>query len=212
MSRTQTITADSQTAPLPVLTDGGTIVCIATGPSLTLEDVNYCRERAHVVALNDAWRLAPWADVLYSSDARWYPFHHWVPGYHGIKVSLDVKHDGVITMKCTGHNGIEWNRHGLRSQKNTGGAAINLAVHLGAKRIVLLGYDMGADEKKPKHHFFGQHPQGLRTSSPANFMYFRSLMQSMVDPLKSRHITVVNASRRTNLTCFPRQSLEQALP
>jgi len=29
-----------------------------------------------VLAINDAYRLAPWADWLYACDDRWWRFHH----------------------------------------------------------------------------------------------------------------------------------------
>ena len=41
-----------------------TIVCAASGPTLTAADLAYARRRAPVVAVNDAIRLAPWAPVL----------------------------------------------------------------------------------------------------------------------------------------------------
>ena len=41
----------------PVLCAGGTVVCLATGPSLTKEDAEYCRDKADcVIAVNDADR------------------------------------------------------------------------------------------------------------------------------------------------------------
>ena len=51
--------------PMPRLSDGGTIVCLATGPSLTQADVDAVRGQADaVIAISDAVDLAPWADVL----------------------------------------------------------------------------------------------------------------------------------------------------
>jgi hypothetical protein len=53
-----------------------TIVCIASGPSLTREDVDACRGAAGVVlAVNDTITYAPWADVLYACDRRWWQEH-----------------------------------------------------------------------------------------------------------------------------------------
>jgi hypothetical protein len=194
----------------PVLCPGGTVVCLATGPSLTADDVNACRGRATVIAINDAWRLAPWADVLYSSDRHWYPHHDWVPEFPGRKIAMEITpHDGVLVLQRTGETGLELAPTGLKSYKNSGGAAINLAVHLGASRILLLGYDMGATGVA---HFFGSHPRGLRTTGKATYVLFRQLMATMVEPLRARGITVVNCTRTSALDCFPRQSLDQTLP
>lgn len=59
---------------------GRTAVLIAGGPSLTTEDVEIVRqarmaERVRVVVVNDAYLLAPWADVHYAGDRRWHAWH-----------------------------------------------------------------------------------------------------------------------------------------
>src|SRR3990167_7469077 len=52
-----------------------TVVLIGGGPSLTQSDVDYCRDKAKTIAVNDAYRLAPWADVLYACDRPWWDYH-----------------------------------------------------------------------------------------------------------------------------------------
>jgi hypothetical protein len=142
---------------LPRLCSSGTVVCLASGPSLVAEDVDYVRGKATVLAINDAIRLAPWAEAI-----------------------------------CNGHN--------------SGSAALNVAVHLGAKRIVLLGYDMGADDKG-RRHFFDTGPTVI--TSP--FDKFRKLTATMVEPLKALGVEVINCSRKTRLECFPCQPLREVL-
>jgi hypothetical protein len=115
----------------------------------------------------------------------------------------------VITLRKTGEQGVEVNPTGLRSGRNSGAAAINLAVHFGAARILLLGYDMGAKDERHAH-FFGAHKFPLRGNSP--YKLFRDMMANMVAPLQQLGIEVVNCSRHTELKCFPRQPLEEALP
>lgn len=202
------MTATETPTTIPRLCTTGTVVCLATGPSLTREDAEYCRGKATVVALNDAYTLAPWADVLYSSDARWYPFHNWVPSFAGLKIALDIVHDGVLTIKHSGSEGIDWEADRVRGARNTGGAAINLAVHLGAKRIILLGYDMDVRPGVPRH-FFGDHPPRLDNTFKPDV--FRELIATMVKPLHDRGIEVINCSRSSRLTCFPQMALRDAL-
>jgi len=79
-------------------------------------------------------------------------------------------------------------------------------VHLGAKRIVLLGYDM--QRSQGRSHFFDHSP--ARWSS--NYAEFRSQFETLVDPLFRIGVSVVNCSRETALTAFPRQALREALP
>ena len=193
-----------------LLPNGGTAVCLGTGPSLTLEDVEFCRGRALVVAVNDAHLYAPWADVLYASDADWWQVHKGVPSFAGLKYSCSkaaASVPGVQVLRQTGHDGLELDPTGIRTGRNSGAAALNLAVLLGATRVLLLGYDCGQTGKQ--EHFFGAHRQGLRNRSP--YGLFRQHFATMVGPLKSAGVTVLNCSRETQLTCFSRATLVEAL-
>ena len=198
--------------PVPPLCPGGTVVCLASGPSLVPDDVEYCRGKATVIAVNDSWRLAPWADALIGSDSAWWRYHKGVPDFPGLKFCLESSaavFPGMTVLRNTGETGIEADPTGLRTGRNSGAAAINLAVHFGAKRIILLGYDMDAPDQN-KTHWFGNHPQGLRGGSP--YPLFRAMIATMVDPLKHAGVQVINASRATALECFPRLPLTEALP
>lgn len=187
------------------------MVCIGGGPSLTSDDVAFCRGRAHVVAINDAYRLAPWADLVYACDPSWWKWHKGVPKYRGMKFGLEAP-DGpefpsdVRLLQNTGERGLEVSRWGVRTGCNSGYQAINVAVHLGASRIVLLGYDMQALRDGPSH-WFGEHPNKIR--SP--YLKFLSTFPSLLEPLKQRNVSVMNATRETALECFPRVSLVEAL-
>ena len=77
----------SQPGAVPRRWPGSTIVCIASGPSLTLGDVEACAGSA-VLTVNDGYRFAPWADVLFSADVKWW---HRTPdacARSGVKVSM----------------------------------------------------------------------------------------------------------------------------
>lgn len=92
-------------------------------------------------------------------------------------------------------------RHGL----NSGYGAISLAAHLGAERIIMLGYD--CQHTGGMAHWHGDHPSSLGNAGsvgewPAQF---KRLSQRL------RKIEVINCSRETALHCFPRMDLESAL-
>lgn len=188
--------------------DAQMVVCLATGPSLTAEDVDYCHGKAVVIAVNDAYRLAPWADVLIANDAAWWRVHRGVPDFAGEKYCLEASAatSGAVTvLDYTGETGIETEPTGLRSGRCSGGAAINVALHLGATRIVLLGYDMRGD------HFFGRHPAPLRTTQPHQFETFRDALATMADPLHRLGVSVINCTPASALTCFPSGDLRAVL-
>jgi hypothetical protein len=162
--------------PVPKLWPGSTVVCLGTGPSLTAEDVEAVRGRAKVIAINNAHALAPWADVLYAC---------------------------VQVLRKSGQGGIDTDPTSLRTGSNSGYQAIGLAIHFGATRILLLGYDMRGE------HFFGKHPDG---SAPP-FALCLSKFATLVEPLQKLGVTVINCSRKTAIpeTVFPRMPLGEAL-
>lgn len=196
--------------PVPKLWPGETFVCIASGPSLTQEDVDYVRGKARVIVVNDNYKLAPWADVLYACDYRWWDHHKGVASFKGLKYALQkpaAKWRGVTVLQNTGPDGLERKPNGLKTGRNSGYQALNLAFHLGAQRILLLGYDM--QYTSGKRHWFGDHPWGGHPP----VLSFRGMFRGIVQPLVEKEgVAVINCTRQTSLDCFPRMSLEQALP
>jgi hypothetical protein len=90
----------------------------------------------------------------------------------------------------------------LHFNSNSGAQAINLAYLLGAKRIGLLGYDMGATGRT---HFFGDHPKGLINGNYENYV---PEFNRLATDLEQEGIEVVNCTRKTLLTQFRRETLE----
>lgn len=198
-------------ASVPKHWPGETVVCLGTGPSLTREDVDYCRGRAKVIAIKHAIEWAPWADAIYScgSDAgKWWQRNGpSLTDYAGLRYTLDpAAATWAQVLKNTGFTGLETDPSGLRTGKNSGYQAINLAAHLGAACIVLLGYDMQTDASG-KEHFFGKHWHG----QPPALAAFVDLFESLVEPLRVLGIRIINASRETALSVFPRLSIQEAL-
>jgi hypothetical protein len=205
-------------ARVPRLFPGATVACLATGPSLTPEVCDQVRAAGlPTIAINDAHRLAPWADVLYSSDRHWWPFYKGVPAFTGMKFGIGsapgkanafAQHPEIAVLRNTGYDGLELEPTGLRNGKNSGYAAINLAVHLGAARMLLLGYNMGY--RGGRAHFFGNHPPGL-TQRESTYTAFRARFETLVDPLAEIGVEVLNCTAETSLTAFPVCDLALAL-
>jgi hypothetical protein len=194
---------------VPRLYPGSTIVCLGTGPSLTLADVAAVRGRARVIAISDAYRLAPWAEVLYSCDGKWWAWHKGARDFAGLKFGMTIpkgQYPDVARVRNDGVSGLCLEPDGVRTGRNSGYQAINLAVHLGAARVLLLGYDMSLDGKRK--HFFGDHP---RAGLPSPYPSFLKLFPTLLEPLRACGVDVINCTRRTALATFPRRSLEAAL-
>lgn len=206
--------------PVPRQWPGETVVCVASGPSLTREDVEFVRGKARVIAVNRSLELAPWADVWYAADAMFWKWAHRGDGDYAAVKAIAATYEGLkftVTVESTKWPGVRLlgrgPSHGLSLDPlklclggNSGYQAINLAVLMGATRILLLGYDMkpGAGGKQ---HWHADHPMKMR--SP--YQTFQHAYPTLVAPLKAAGVTVLNCSRSTVLTCFERQPIEDAL-
>ncbi len=187
-------------------------VIAASGPSLCSADLDLVHASGlPLIVVNDAWRLAPWADVLYACDAAWWRHHaQALSAFKGERWTQDEAASQDFRLhRVRGRDGV-----GLCSEpgtvhfgRNGGFQALNLAWHFGARRIVLLGYDM--QNTGGRTHFFGEHPMHLvRTNVFAG--YIEHFERLAVD-LRKHGVEVINATRETALACFHRKPLEMAL-
>lgn len=114
--------------------------------------------------------------------------------------------------------GLYWVRHtrasGLCHESdmiagggNSGYQAIGLAALFGAKRILLLGYDMQRTDGQA--HWHGVHKGGLPNGKA--FPHWIKNFGGLARDLRDAGILTINCTRKTALRCFPRVTVEQAL-
>jgi len=202
---------------VPCLWPGATIVIAATGDSLTHEDLEDVRGRAPLLVISDAYQAAPWADVIYAPDSRWWKWRKEIdqvpeavfpPHRYTLDWIAKEYYPSVVPLAYLGKLGLSNDPTGLYSGGHAGYQAINLAAHLVGRnaRIVLIGYDMQAGVDG-SNHFFGEHPDGSSLNYAAALPHY----QSLVAPLAARKIEILNATKRTALHTFPRKPLLKAL-
>jgi hypothetical protein len=203
---------------------GDTFVVIASGPSLTQEQVDYCRGKAKVIVINDNYMRAPWADYLYFCDDKWFKWHKDKDEFKRFKgrkfaqYQIGKGHDRnreKLTEIYNGYNveligskpesGLSIDPDVIHTGSNSGYQAINLAYHLGAKRIILIGYDMQLTNGQA--HWFGDHPDNIRSSYDS----FKKFYNHMAPHAEELGIEIINCTKKTALTCFSRQKLEEVL-
>jgi len=166
-----------------------------------------------VIAINDTYALAPWADVLYAPDEKWWGWHgdHVSRVYHGLKYTLatdgPAEAAGALRLNFRSGGGLTDDPTTVMTGGHSGPQAINLSVHLGAARVVLLGYDLQAAPSNGSDHYFGAHPDCSRVPYESQ----RDVYTSLVAPLHAQGITIVNATRATAITAIPRVRLEDVL-
>ena len=119
----------------------------------------------------------------------------------------------IIASSKYGLNRVEGKRaDGLGKDKvhygaNGGYQAINLAYLFGAKKIILLGFDM--KRGKVKSHWHGEHPGGLNKD-----LLIKTWLKNfpkLAEDLKSEGVEVINSTRDTALECFNKVKLEDAI-
>jgi hypothetical protein len=167
----------------------------------------------NILAVSDAYRLLPFADVLYSCDERWWTVHKGCPDFAGEKWSSHggaKKNDKISASQKYGLNlvagqdkeGFSPDPGIIHYGSNSGFQAVNLALLMGARQIVLVGFDMKGS------HFFGKHPAPLRNTS--NYVNFIAAFKRAAKTLPA-DVEIINATPGSALTCFKRQTLDDAL-
>jgi hypothetical protein len=190
-------------------------VVAATGPSLTSEVADACRGH-HCIAVNDAYRLFDFAEVLYASDAAWWDAHRGCPGFGGEKWSAHEARANEKRATAAKYSlnlvagmfgvGFSLDHAIIHYGSNSGFQAINLAILLGANPIVLVGFDMTA-AGRPRH-FFGDHPKPLKnTGRYERFIPAFRDAAKMLPPWTK----IINATPGSRLDCFPMMPLSEAL-
>lgn len=183
----------------------GTVVCVASGPSLTEADCDRARiSGLPTIVTNTTYQRCPWATVLIGHDWTWWAVHHRQVQrtFRGHKVTgqssgtrFGAQYLGVLK---------------FQTFRNAGCAAISLAVLAGARRVILLGYD-GAFAPDGRTHWHGDHPVG-QLGNCGSMPHWPERFGQVAAYARDRGVEVLNASRDTVHAMFPRVMLEDVLP
>lgn len=175
-------------------------VCVASGPSLTQEQVEIITQaqregRCRVLVTNLTYQRFPAADALYAADGRFLKVHlddiranfrgevwtqdhvaaqelgvHWIHGKPG--AGLSGKPDMIY------HGG------------NSGHQQIGLAYLFGARRILLVAYDMSVSPDGRKHH----HPDHRKPLSNGDMRVLVPHYEKMARDLEAAGVECVNCT------------------
>lgn len=206
--------------PIPRLWDGDTCVILAGGPSLNLAQVRrvamaHQEGRCRAIAINDSVFVAWWADWLHACDYKWWNWHRLsATKFPGVRTALVEQVPPAwahLLRNAAGSGGQAggWDDDPatIYPGGNSGYQAIQIAAKAGARKIVLLGYDMkpAADGAA---HWFGDHPDNIRSSYADRMVPW---FETLVEPLRERGVEVINCTPGTALHCFPKSRLEGVL-
>lgn len=166
---------------------------LASGESMSQAVADSVRGRCNVIAVSDAYLLAPWADALVSQDKPWWRHHR--PEFAGRKFT-GSHWDSIEGVERVSFEGI------IGSGTNSALLACHVAVTIfKVTEIILLGVDMRGS------HFFGPHPEPLKNTTPQRF----EAMKQQFANWRPKGVTVWNCTEGSDLKCFPMRSLDDCL-
>lgn len=203
-----------------------TFVIAATGPSFSLRQarsIGIAKVRhpaLQVMTVNDAVYPCWFADIAYACDAAWWREHRGLAGFGGWKVRLFLpglkgqdtnatpEYPDIDTFYNSGVEGFDEDPSRIRNGGNSGYQATHIAAHLGAQKIILVGFDMR--NEGTLSHFFGEHPATIR-KRPIGMRIWVERFHRLHAELAKRKIVVLNASPGSALTDIRRVELDHAL-
>jgi hypothetical protein len=193
---------------------GQTIVIVGSGPSASGVPLDYGRGRARFMAINNSWRLAPWADILFGCDWAWWKSVKGCPEFAGLKLSTEIK----VSQQEWGvhHVGLNKGSDMMEFKKlgtvgwggNSGFHCFNLAVQFGAAKIIFVGLDMTVAHGA---HWHGKHPDGLNNPSRGNTARWRRAVDAPAREVAALGIQVINCSPISALQNYPKMTFAEAL-
>lgn len=219
---------------VPRIWEGGTAIVIGGGPSMLkqfnipdsiIQDVYagkiqhssyspYLEQihKQHVIAVNVAYKIGTWIDVVFFGDpSTWQEDKTELIKFKGLRVTCANELNNDTRLKWLERDprkrhGISNNPEMVAWNSNSGGACINLAVHFGVKRIILLGFDMKLDEGKNQH--WHKLYSTSKTQLESTFRRHLTGFQEMKRDLDQLGIEVINANPDSAITVFPRMNFK----
>ncbi len=186
---------------------GQTCYIIGGGPSLLTQNLALLKGQ-NVIVINSSYQAFPEAQFIIFSDMRWWCHHLRLKPLQDFKgkivaTSNSASGPQLLKMKRKSSPGLATERDSVMVKNTTLTGAINLAVHLGVGKIVLLGIDQKTIDGRHWHH--ASHPW-----QPTANCWVRQQMDlpKIAEDLQALNIPCVNASPDSALALWPIVNLE----
>lgn len=190
---------------------GQTAVCIATGPSLTPDQIECVRSASvRSIGINDVGLTEQWVDIWYAADFKFWQHYQARAEMSGsLKVCADKKMlSGGIADRFLNtrdkDKALRFEPGYAISGGHSGCQALQLAISLGATKVVLLGYDCKPDGSRT--NYFGQKCPALNKGS--DYELWRESYRTLAIP---DDVEVLNATPGSAIDVYPMVEIERAL-
>lgn len=168
----------------------------------------------NVIAVNAAYLLGDWVDYVFFGDLIFWQNHkeallesgrplvschsHFKTATHPSVMYLPKKKAADVYGLSANPAEVIWNG-------NSGAAAINFAVHLGAKKIYLLGFDMC---DLPDSHWHKEYSwQSNKVPYPRHLKCFPAVAKDAIN----MGVEIINVSPNSAISVFSKQSAQEVL-
>lgn len=202
--------------------EGRTVVCIGTGPSLTLEQIDAARRKGFALAgCNNVWQIVPDLVLLYACNEAWWQ-HYWsaelaaYPAQKWTTNRVAAEKWGINWIAERDRPGLSTDPAYIHHGNGSGYSLLNLVTLMGAERVVLLGYDLryaadydGRDKRvgSTPRHYFGEYPSDLLhwpKLSVQDGVHVR-----LVELYRTVRANVLNATPGSAIDAFPRVVIDE---
>jgi hypothetical protein len=177
----------------------------------------------HVIGINVAFMIGDWIDMVFFGDKGFFlKYEADIAAFPGLKVSSHPIADKYNWLKYvpTDHNhprGISENPKMVSWNHNSGAAAISVAVNAGAKRVILLGFDMklGEGDHQHWHDLYGRFANRANRDprKPQQMPFDRHLkgFDYIAKDAKKRGVEILNANPNSAINQFPKMSMKELI-
>lgn len=199
-------------------------IIIGTGPSIderTVTEVERLKLKGYkLFGCNLAYTKFD-LDVFHACNPEFYHYY-WDKGLDAIeadKFTWDrdtaLRYD-IYHVSGKWAKGLSTNKGYIHYHHGSGPQLINIALHYGAKEMLLVGWDMRYPDKvsdkeyRSKRHFFGEYPKELqhwpKTGQDGSFTGLIKEMETIIP--SDYGINIYNCTKGSSLKCFEFRNLE----
>lgn len=168
------------------------------------------------IGVNDAFLLGDWIDISWFGDSRWFEWNKnklsQFPGLkacccpHMVKKSKEI---GVKVLQRGKSLGLDPNSCRVSWNHTSGSSAISLAANLGARKIVLLGFDMHISNQVD-HNWHENHKVQLKDKNDP-YPRFLNAFEQIAEDAEKRGIEIINCSMNSTIKQFPKITFKEVI-
>jgi len=184
-----------------------TVFIIGGGPSLAGVDLQRLQGKGVLLAVNEAYNKIPYCNALFTCDRLW--FRHNVKTFDSrpdVLKFVALPKDMVIPefsgtlLERSREDGLSYDPSSIRINGNSGFGALNLAVLAGAKRIVLLGFDLKPTASVT--HWHGGYIWFDKRNETGMYPRWIRAFETVSKELYDMGVNVLNINKDSAIRCF----------